>query len=209
MQRKNLCFGAAAVLVAAGAIGAGVMVSSNAMAASGEVGDQALTISLVNVGANGDAFQCTFDAASVPGIATAPVPLTPAEGGVHVTGVAGDSSGLPGVVSGSGVIVSATDGSLPSLVPLTPSEGAKGGIIAVTGAADADGTASVTQIGADGSLTPIEIREGTASECAAAQKGLPPANATIGAGTITNGTITNGTITNGTITSDTVVDPKG
>jgi hypothetical protein len=199
MQRKNLCFGAAAVLVAAGAIGAGVMVSSNAMAASGEIGDQALTISLVNVGANGDAFQCTFDAASVPGIATAPVPLTPAEGGVHVTGVNGDPSGLVGpgphtVVGVSGIVVSTGDGSLPPSPPPLPVDGIKTGVIAVTGTANADGTSSVSQIGADGTVTPIEIRQGTASECAAAQKGLPPANSS--------------TIS-GTITSDTVVDPKG
>jgi hypothetical protein len=177
MQRKNLFFGTGAALVAVGAIGAGVMVSSNAMAASGAVGDHALTISMVSVGSQGDAFQCTFDATAVPSGLTTLTPVAPgSEPSLHVTGA--DGAGLPGgatVVSGSAVAVSGAVSSSVSLpAGLTPSPG--NGIM-ITGTMNADGSSSVSQIGADGTVTPVKVRQGTAAECAAAQQGVPPATA--------------------------------
>ena len=175
MQRKNLFFGTGAALVAVGAIGAGVMVSSNAMAASGAVGNNALTISMVSVGSQGDAFQCTFDATAVPSGLPALTPLAPgSEPSLHITGSGG--AGLPGgatVVSGDAVVEAGSSSvSLPA--GLTP---ATGDGIMITGTVNADGTSSVSQIGADGTVTPVKVREGTAAECAAAQQGVPPATA--------------------------------
>jgi hypothetical protein len=189
MQRKNLLFGAGALLVAAGAIGAGVMVSSNAMAASGELGDHALTISMVSVGANGDAYQCTFDSASMPGLPSG----ADAGAGIVTSSVGGGVPIGATVVSGSGVISVATDGSLPPGLTPAPVQGTKGGVIAITGTANADGSSSVSQIAADGTVTPIELRPGTAAECAAAQHGVPATP-----------------IAGGPVTTDTVAaDPKG
>jgi hypothetical protein len=197
MQRKNLFFGAGAVLVAAGAIGTGVMVSSNAMAASSSVGDHALTISMVSVGTNGDAYQCTFDAAAVPGLSIAPLPASAGGTAILASGGAGTMSSGAIEVSGSGVIQVAPNGSMPpGLQPLPAGAGA--GVITLTGSATADGSSSVSQIAADGTVTPVNIRQGTTAECAAAQQGVPPAGAQGGVGVIS------------AATPDTVAaDPKG
>jgi hypothetical protein len=187
MQRKNLFFGAGAVLVAAGAIGAGVMVSSNAMAASGSVGDHALTISMVSVGTNGDAYQCTFDAAAVPGLPSAAAPGS--AGGTNVVTVEA-GGGLPAgatVISGDAVIGAGPQVSLSPGLPPLPGPGASGGI-AITGSVNADGSSSVSQIAADGTVTPVKIRQGTTAECAAAQQGVPPSGAQGGVGVISAAT---------------------
>jgi hypothetical protein len=195
MQRKNLFFGAGAMLVAAGAIGAGVMVSSNAMAASGSVGDHALTISMVSVGTNGDAYQCTFDAAVVPGLSIAPLPASAGSGPVLASGGAGTVSSGAIEVSGSGVMQVAPNGSVPPSMQQVP---LGAGVVALTGSATADGSSSVSQIAADGTVTPVKIRQGTTAECAAAQQGVPPAGVQGGVGVIS------------AATPDTVpADPKG
>jgi hypothetical protein len=200
MQRKNLFFGASAVLVAVGAVGAGVMVSSNAMAASGSLGDHALTISMVSVGTNGDAFQCTFDAAAVPGV---PIAVAPgSEGGTDVVTVEA-GGGLPTgatVISGDAVFGAGSHVSLPPGLPPLPG-GGTGGAIAITGSVNADGSSSVSQIGADGTVTPVKVRQGTAAECAAAQKGVPP----VGPGGVGGGAGGAGGATLPTL----AVDPKG
>jgi hypothetical protein len=177
MQRKNLFFGAGAVLLAAGAIGTGVMVSSNAMAASGSVDDHALTISMVSVGTNGDAYQCTFDAAAVPGLSIAPLPASATGEPIHASGGEGTVSSGAIEVSGSGVIQVGPDGTVPP--GMQPFPGAAG-VVTLTGSATADGTSSVSQIAADGTVTPVKIRQGTAAECSAAQHGIPPAPAGTG-----------------------------
>jgi hypothetical protein len=153
-MKRNTMFGGLALLAAGAAIGAGAMVSGNAMASTGDPAptDQ---LTMVSVGPDGDALQCTFEGADVEGL----LPDLPA--GVPMVG---------NVVVGSGEIMSA-DGSLPELV-LSGSgelpEGApEGAVTAVAGA---------VPVGADGQPVPPapaqvvnvdDAREGSAEECAA------------------------------------------
>jgi len=191
------------MLVAAGAVGVGVAVSSNAMAASSAPGDHALTISMISSTTNGDAFQCTFDAATVP--VAAGFPPSPPDGAVVHTSL-GAGTGTGTITSGS--LVVSSSGALPAPPPgagtkvvggAFPADAAQG-VIAISGAVSADGSSSVSQIAADGTVTPVKIRQGTADECAAAQKGIPPA-AVISGGSDGVGT---------TNTPDTtVIDPNG
>jgi len=198
MRRTNLFFGAGALLVAAGAIGAGVMVSTNAMAASGDLGDHALTIGMVTVGINGDAYECSFDAASVPVLPTAPSGAA-GDAPAFITSAVG--GGVPEgatVVSGGHVLGSGPDGSLPPLLPSAGGPGGSGGVI-ITGSANADGTSSVSQVAADGTITPVKVRQGTAAECAAAQQGIVPPSGGPQAPTVVSGSAP----------TDTALNPKG
>jgi hypothetical protein len=198
MRRTNIFFGTSALLVAAGAIGAGVLVSTNAMAASGDLGPNALTIGMVTVGTNGDAYECTFDAASMPSVNIGPV----AVGGANAAAPAGATSGdvivsgsgsVPQMVSGSVSVV--PNGSLPPALPVPLGSG----VITLQGTASADGTSSVSQVAADGTVTPVKVRQGTAEECAAAKQGavLP-----VGAPQAP-------TDVSGNAPTDTAVNPKG
>jgi hypothetical protein len=197
MRRTNILFGTGALLVAAGSIGAGVMVSTNAMAASGELGDHALTIGMVTVGTNGDAYECTFDAASVPAASFTPVQVGGANSAAAGGATSGDviisgSGSAPSVVSGSVSVV--PNGSLTQGVPVPLGSG----VITLQGTASADGTSSVSQVAADGTVTPVKVRQGTAAECAAAQQGaLPNAG---GQAPI---------VVSGDAPTDTAVNPKG
>jgi hypothetical protein len=113
--------------------------------------------------------------------------------GIVTSNVGGGAPIGATVVSGGGVISVATDGSLPPGMPPAPVPGSKG-VIAITGTANADGSSSVSQIAADGTVTPMQLRPGTAAECDAAQHGVPPMPIA-GPG--------------GPVTTDTVLDPKG
>jgi hypothetical protein len=198
MRRTNIYFGAGALLVAAGAIGVGVMVSTNAMAAQGDPGNQPVTIGMVTVGSNGDAFECTFDAASVPGLIGPAVVGGGATVHVGATSAGANSAGAPPagavVVSASGSQSLPTDGTLPTAIPVPLGSG----VITLQGTAAADGTSSVSQVGADGTVTPVKVRQGTAAECAAAQQGVPPSGAPQAP-----------TVVSGNAPIDTAVDPKG
>jgi hypothetical protein len=116
MQRNTL-FGGLALLLAGGVIGAGAMISSSAMAAE-ESPPPANQLTMVNVGADGEAVQCTFEGAEVDGLfpelpAAAPDQELPA-GAVPV----GGSGTIEGVGVGFGVAVS-PDGSEGELLDIT------------------------------------------------------------------------------------------
>jgi hypothetical protein len=178
MQRKNKVFGAAAVLTAAAAIGAGVMVSSGAMAASSGSPTDA-NVSMVSVGTNGQAVKCEFPAAELPTSNLVPAPdgATPAN---VVTGQAIEISGAKvlGSGSGSGTIISSTDGSLP--VP---------GVPVMAGTITANGGAKAIQINPDGSTSDMVVRDGTAKECSDLLQQAKTA-ATAPGGIVVNGSAT-------------------
>jgi len=155
-MKRNTIFGAAALLVAGAAIGAGSVVSQNAMAASGGPAETN-QLTMVSIGEDGSAIECTFEGADAEGL----IPEPPA-------GVAVDAQPVVGnVVVGMGQLVP-TDGSLPEL-PLPPAGELPAGQVP-----DGQVISGVVSIGAgvDGSeimvdATPLETREGTAEECAA------------------------------------------
>jgi hypothetical protein len=161
-MKRNTMFGGLALLAAGAAIGAGAMVSSNAIADTGEPAptDQ---LTMVSAGPDGDAFQCSFEGADVEGL----LPDLPAgsAAGVAVVG---------NVVVGSGEILPA-DGSLPELV-LSGSSGLPEGAPVPEGGITVLATA--VPLGAEGQPTlpmpagaPVQMlsvddaREGTAEEC--------------------------------------------
>ncbi|MBI4935844.1 MAG: hypothetical protein HY828_18330 [Actinobacteria bacterium] len=161
MQRNTL-FGGLALMAAGGLIGAGAMISSNAMADTGTDVPPANELTMINVGSDGDAVKCTFSGADVDGMlpalsSTAPdgVPVGGAEG-IIVSAVGTgempefDPNNPPeGVVVGSGTIT--IDGSLPpGDLPVFTS-----GVVPV------EGLPSDVQI-----LSADDARDGTPEECA-------------------------------------------
>lgn len=162
MQRNTL-FGGLALMLAGGVIGAGAMISSNAMAAT-EGPPPANELTMINVGPDGEAVKCTFSGADVEGMlpvlpATAPagVPAGGADGIIVSASGAGDvpieidpSNPPEGVVVGSGTIT--IDGSMPP------------GALPVIASSDAV-PADAQIISAD------DAREGTPEECAEMRDG--------------------------------------
>ena len=159
-MKRNTIFGAAALLVAGAAIGAGSMVSSNAMA---ETGSPAATsqLKMVTFGTDGKPLECTFSGADAEGL----LPAAPA-------GVPADATPVKGnVVVGQAQLIPA-DGNLP--VPPAGLVPTGSGTITVTATATATATAIA---GVPGDLPqlsshdPVQIisggdaRAGTADEC--------------------------------------------
>ena len=154
MTQRNNIFAGCSVLIALGAVGVGVVVSSNAMAASAGSADEAVTIGMVTIGDDGSAFECTFDADELPAFA----PSFQETGG---PAVGGSATAGGGVVSSSGSIV-AEDG-----VPVDLGE------LQATGTASPGDDLGAFQVLADGELQPIEVRQGTEAECTAALDAHP------------------------------------
>lgn len=148
MQRNTL-FGGIALLLAGGVIGAGAMISSSAMAEEGGT-PPANEVTMINVGADGEAVQCTFSGAEADGLFP-DVSLTADAIEVPISGDAGfveiDPANLPeGVTVESGVVsVSADAGS--------------GQIIDTNEAVPVPADVQV--------LSTDDAREGTPEECAA------------------------------------------
>ena len=197
MKRKNLVFGGAAMLTAAAAIGAGVMVSSGAMAAAG-TDPRGTTISMVNIGVDGAAFTCQFSAADLP----FPTPGDAAPGtAAHGAGVlvtTGNGEADPNQAGGATVSIgTGTNG--PVLTGpgpgLTPDGALPSGALQVTGIMSSDGSTTAMRVNPDGSTTPLEVRDGTAQECADALKAMQTA-------TVSSASATAGAADAGTSKSD-------
>jgi hypothetical protein len=170
-MKRNTIFGAAALLVAGAAIGAGSVVSQNAMADDG-LAEPASALTMINIGADGTAVQCNFTGAEAeallptlpPGIPTDDAAKAAANGVVIGIGQIAPAQGdLPQIQVGgpAGVVTSVVTGSIdPGALPAN-------GVITVE-AKTATGGIEISGTNADG--TPIaapETREGTAEECAA------------------------------------------
>lgn len=180
-MQRNTIFGAAALLVAGAAIGAGSVVSQNAMADTGSPA-KASEITMVNIGPDGKAVQCTFSGADAEGLLPAGVPAD-----AHM-------------VMGSAQITT-VDGSLPEL-QLPPDGQLPEGAQVVTGLAGSDtGPAGMVING-----EPADVHDGTAEECAAIHaQAVEMAKHIPAGGTVISGT--DGVVSGGagvvTVTADT------
>ncbi len=144
------------MLMAGAAIGAGAVITQNAMADDGS-SQPADTLTMVNIDADGNSIACTFTGEDVVGLVPAGIPTdndAKAEAVISGSGVIG-STGVITSASGDLPEVSITDvaGSLPL--------GATQGVVTVQ--ASANGTAGVVSI--DGAVG--EARDGTPEECQA------------------------------------------
>ena len=157
-MKRNTIFGVAALLVAGAAIGAGSVVSSNAMA---ETGSPAPTsqLKMVTFGTDGKPLECTFSGADAEGL----LPAMPAGVPADATPVEGD------VVVGQAQLIPA-DGNLP--VPPAGLVPTGSGTIIATGTATAVAgvPGDLPQLSSDGPVQIIsggDARPGTADECKA------------------------------------------
>ena len=136
-------------MLAGSAIGAGLMISGGAMAAAGDPAP-ADQLTMVSVGRDGDAIQCTFDGPDVEGL----LPDLPA-------GISVDD----GVIVGSGQLIPA-DAKLLDGVSALP-----GSVTVVAGAVpiDAQGRPALPDANVFSAqvLSAADAREGTAEECSA------------------------------------------
>jgi len=148
MQRNTL-FGGLALLMAGGVIGAGAMISSSAMADEGGT-PPANEVTMINVGADGEAVQCTFSGADAEGLFPS-MPLS--------------NEAIPVPVSGDAAVV--------EIDPANPPEGVVIGSGVVSVSADAGsgqivGSEEAIPVPADVQVLSMdEAREGTPEECAA------------------------------------------
>lgn len=171
-MKRNTLFGAAGLLVAGAAIGAGAIVSQNAMASDGQV-ETANALTMINISDDGTAVQCTFTGADAEGLVPEGIPtddalkaqmvmgvanIVPADGSLPVIDVDGGTVvGSTGIISGEFV----TSGSLP--VGAVEASG-----VITVGASTSDGKVEITGVGPDGApIAGSDAREGTAEECAA------------------------------------------
>lgn len=174
-MKRNTLFGAAALLVAGAAIGAGSVVSRNAMASDGQA-EPANALTMVNIGADGTAVQCNFTGADAESLLPSLPPGIPTDDAAKAAAKAAAN----GVVIGIGQIAPA-QGDLPQIQvggpadvvtsvvtgSIDPGVFPANGVVTIE-ASTADGKVTVSGVNADG--TPIaapETREGTAEECAA------------------------------------------
>ncbi len=165
-MKRNTLFGAAGLLVAGAAIGAGAIVSQNAMASDGQV-ETADALTMINISEDGTALQCTFTGADIEGLVPEGIPTDDALKGQMVMGVANIVSAegsLPEIDVDGGTVVGNAGVIVGSIAPgALPADG----VITVE-ASTATGGIQISGTNADG--TPIagpETREGTAEECAA------------------------------------------
>ena len=153
MQRNTL-FGGLALLMAGGVIGAGAMISSSAMADEGGT-PPANEVTMINVGTDGEAVQCTFSGADAEGLFPS-MPSIGMEGAIPAENVATPVEG--GVVVGGSGVIEIEAGSLPEGVEI-------GEAIAV---GDIAGSALPTELPEGVTvLSADDAREGTPEECAA------------------------------------------
>ena len=188
MNKKNAIFTGSALLVSCGAVVAGVLLTSNAMADGGTPAK--VSLGVVSVGANGgDAFKCQFDDIDLSSLT--PIQAMPVNaGGTPIT--LGDATGTEGgrsIIVGSGVIsgpISSTGsipaGDLPTLVVSGSATPVPAGdnpsiVVSTNGTPPPDGAPTVQMTGADGVvlISGDTVRDGTPEECAAMRPTTAPA----------------------------------
>lgn len=156
MQRNTL-FGGIALLLAGGVIGAGAMISSSAMADEGGT-PPANEVTMVNIGSDGEAVECTFSGAEADGL----FPEMPADAQSIPVG------DLPVQAGGGSGLIEIDPANLPEGVEMGPAV-ASGvvtvGVDAATGeAVEISGTALEGEVVV---LSGDDARDGTPEECAA------------------------------------------
>ena len=167
MNKRNKILTAASLAVSAAAVLTGALVTSSAMA-SGEI-PSGVSVEVVSVaGPDGDAFSCHFD--DVPMAASEAVGSTSL---VSTGGVPGLPEGVPSMGSGTPTLVSSGTITLDATAGAsTPAELTTA--IATGTPMSADGTLVVVgmgqiDVGDIARLTPSEVRQGSAEECAGLQ----------------------------------------
>lgn len=171
MQQRNTLFAGLSFAVAGAAIGAGAIVSSNAMA-DGDSPATASSVQIITIGTNGDdPIRCTFDDIAMPAIISSTAAGAPAgeqRGVIAVTGSvdgaippSGDSSTTQIVTSGGLPLAGAPNE--PTLVKGGSTDGTDGPVLQTSGSQVAPGgpPPSLVMLSAD------DARPGTAEECAA------------------------------------------
>ncbi len=154
-MKRNTLFGAAAMLMAGAAIGAGAVITQNAMADDGTA-QPADTLTMVNIDADGNAVSCTFTGDDVAGLVPPGIPTDDVAKQAAIDGQ---------VVVGQASVIATAEGDLPAIDisnvtggSLPPGTGQ--GVVTVQADATAAGVVSI-----DGAVG--EAREGTAEECQA------------------------------------------
>jgi hypothetical protein len=176
-MKRNTLFGGLALLLAGGVIGAGAMVSSNAMADTPGADAPTNQLTMVKVDEGGEAIRCTFSGADVAAMLPTPASAVPVGSDGAQTIVTGS-----GVAGGPNFVVSGDvpgDGTVTALDPKDLPAGAQviRGSISVAGGVPGD--AGTVGTGDGQILTPLPVgelpviisdadaRDGTAEECAA------------------------------------------
>jgi hypothetical protein len=172
MQQRNTIFAGLSFAVAGAAIGAGAIVSSNAMA-DGDSSATANSVQVITIGANGeDPIQCTFDDVAMPAIISSTAAGVPAGGQRGVIAVTGSVDGAVPPPSGdSSTTQIVASGGLPlagtpieaTLVTGGSTDGTDVPVLHTSGSQIAPGSPppGLVMLSAD------DARPGTAEECAA------------------------------------------
>ena len=169
MQQRNTIFAGLSFAVAGAAIGAGAIVSSNAMA-DGDSPATASSVQVITIGANGeDPIQCTFDDVAMPAIISSTAAGAPAGGQRGVIAVTGSVDGaVPPSPGDSSTTQIVTSGGLPldgtSIEPTLVTGGSTDGpVLRTAGSQVLPGSPppGVVMLSSD------DARPGTAEECAA------------------------------------------
>jgi hypothetical protein len=175
-MKRNTLFGGLALLLAGGVIGAGAMVSSNAMADTSGAEPPTNQLTMVKVGDAGEAIRCTFTGSDV----AAMLPDLPAgvPGGAQTVVTGSGVAGGPNLVVSGGAVLPA-DGSAPVLDSKNLPAGAQviQGSISVAGGVPGEpgsvgsGEGQILTASPTGDLPVLisdaDARDGTAEECAA------------------------------------------
>jgi len=209
IMQRNKVFAGVSLAVAAAAVGAGALISSNAMADDAPA-PSAGTVDVVTIGPDGDTpVHCSFDDLEMPTLVmSAPSDITggavavavgvsvdgslppgvPADGGGTLTVSGGGSSDAPKVVvGGSGTITgSVTNGSIPAgAIPVGSGEA---GTLVISGnATPIDIAGGVPPEGLPKLISADQAREGTAEECAAIRANFTVATPAVPATPVTGG----------------------
>ena len=156
VMKRNTLFGAAAMLMAGAAIGAGAVITQNAMADDGNL--PADTLTMVNIGSDGSAISCTFTGDDIVGLVPVGIPTDDVakEAAIAASGEVSGAIAITGTAEVAGELPVIDTAGAPA-IPLP--EGSAEGVVTV-------------QVGAEGGPVNIngsvgDVRDGTPDECQA------------------------------------------
>jgi hypothetical protein len=184
MNKRNARFAGMAVAVATSAIGAGVLLSSSAMAATDDPAVDSASVSVVVAVDGGQPVSCSFSGVDLPALAL-PVPPEGSAGdgfGVRVSREADPASGPATVVASGGPEPTGSHSKAVRVDverPAGSGDAGESGVLTGPGPAEG-GVREGFVLSTDGPLpagvTPADVitpRTGTAEECAAILADLP------------------------------------
>lgn len=187
-SKRGRLFAGASVLTAAGAIGIGALVSSGAMAATSDgEADDTVSVTMGQVGVDGEGFSCSFTEAELPEISVEEFDraLTPEEAEAGVV-IGDDGQVAQGDAVGGGGPAVAGGGVVEFAEPLPVGEMATGDaeIVEFDEPISLEDAAELAPI--EGVLDLGEMREGTEEECSGLLEALDdPTAPTVASGPTT------------------------